>query len=176
MIIPAFKDEGENGAEFYCLAFVQVKYRQTRAPRLLAALGIYFCAHQDFTRFSRISFAADGHSLSYTRGDDRHDTLEFVLLKTFLESCIHPACWRLFPRAQMPANFHSAQYDEARRAMCLLLYHFRAIEMMTRATADLPNEPLMICDETMCRISARDFKDDDEEIEKAILHQVRKSS
>lgn len=178
MIIPAFKDEGENGAEFYCLAFAQVKYRRTGAARIPAALGIYFCAHKDFTRFSRMSFEADGNRLSYTRGDDKHDTLEFVLLKTLLEYSIHPTCWRLFPMVQMPEDFHSDQYEEARHAVCLLFFHFRATERAARATAKagLTREPRMISDETIPRIAFGDFKEEDQEIEKAILKRGRESN
>ena len=175
MIIPPFKDKGENGAEFYCLAFTQVKYRQRRAPRFPAVLGIYFSASENFARFSRISFAADGHRLSYSRGHENHDTLEFVMLRELLESSIHPACWRSFPRAQMPAKFRSAPYEEARHALCLLLFHFRGLESAARLIAGLPNEPLMLCDEAVRRIALGDFKDEDEEIKNAILQQVRES-
>ena len=176
MIIPAFKDEGENGAEFYCLAFAQVKYRQTRGERIPAALGIYFSAHKDFARFSRMSFAADGHRMSYTRGSENHDSLEFVLLKTHLESSIHPACWRLFPRVQIPADLSSAQYEEARSALCLLLYHFRAIETATRMAAGLANEPLMVSDDGAGRICLGDVKEEAQEIEKAVMKQARESN
>src|SRR5438477_11809573 len=120
MIIPPFHDAGEGGAEFCCLAFAPVRYRQTKKPALSAALGIHFCSHRDFTRFSRHSFAEDGHSLSYTRGEDKRDTLEFVFLAALLESSIHPAAWRLFPRAQIPPSFHSDGYEEARRDVCRL--------------------------------------------------------
>src|SRR3954464_9729068 len=118
MIIPPFNDVGEGGAEFYCLAFAPIKYRPTRQPEFPAALGIYFCAHEDFARFSRLSFTGDGRSLSYTRGDDRHDTLEFLLLCALLEDSVHPAVWRLFTRAQIPGSFHGVEYEAARRKLC----------------------------------------------------------
>src|SRR5436305_12333595 len=132
MFTPQFMDSGEDGAGFYCLAFAPVKYCPTKAPEFPAALGIYFCAHLDFTRFSWISFAEDGRHLAYTRGNDRHDTLEFLLLSAFLESSIHPAVWRLFPRAQIPADFRSDQYDSARCELCRLLFHFRGLELAAR--------------------------------------------
>src|SRR5437879_3804226 len=113
MIIPPFNDAGEGGAEFCCLAFAPVRYRPTRQPEFPAALGIYFCTHKDFTLFSRHSFAADGRSLSYTRGDDKHDTLEFLLLSALLEDSVHPAAWRLFPLAQIPTSFCSDEYKDA---------------------------------------------------------------
>ncbi|MGZ5519245.1 MAG: hypothetical protein ACXWJX_16230 [Limisphaerales bacterium] len=169
MIIPPFNHAGEGGAEFCCLAFAPVMYRQTKAPRFPATLGIYFCAHKDFTRFSRLSFAADGHSLSYTRGNERHDTLEFLLLSALLESSVHPAVWRLFPRTQIPSSFNSDEYEDARRNVCRLLFHFRSLEMAARLTADLPHGPLMICDESAGRVAFGDSKDEDEEIERAIM-------
>jgi len=169
MIIPPFNDAGEGGAVFCCLAFAPVKYRPTRQPEFPAALGIYFCEHKDFTRFSRLSFAADGRGLSYTRGDERHDTLEFLLLAALLESSVHPAMWRLFPRAEMPADFHSDGYEDARRKLCLLLYNFRSREMALRIMADMPHHQLIVCDDTAGRIAIGDSKEDDQEIEKAIL-------
>jgi hypothetical protein len=169
MIIPPFNDAGEGGAEFCCLAFAPVKYRPTSQPEFSAALGIYFCAHKDFARFSRLSFAADGHSLSYTRGNDRHDTLEFLLLSALLEDSVHPAVWRLFPRARIPTGFDSHEYEEARRKLCRLLYHFRGREMAARLTSDVPHRPLMVCDDSAGRRAFGDCKDEDEEIEKAII-------
>jgi hypothetical protein len=170
MIVPPFNDAGEGGAEFCCLAFAPVLYRTTRQPRFPAALGIYFCAHKDFTRFSRLSFAADGRSLAYTRGDDNHDTLEFLLLVSLLEDSVHPAMWRLFPRASIPTSFQSPDYDAARQKLCQLLYHFRSLELAARLTADMPNDPLMICDESAVRIAFGDSKDEDAEIEKAVMN------
>src|SRR4051794_29061474 len=126
MITPPFSDAGEGGAEFRCLAFAPVSYRQTHKPALPAALGIYFCSHKDFTRFSRHSFAEDGHSLSYTRGDDRHDTLEFLLLSALLEDSVHPAGWRLFTRAQIPAAF-TATSTRLRVASCAVCYTISAV-------------------------------------------------
>jgi len=77
----------------------------------------------------------------------------------------------------MPAGFQSDQYEEARQALCLLLFHFRAIERAARviAKAGMPNEPLIIYDEAMPRIMSGDFKEEDQEIEKAILQQARKA-
>ena len=164
-------DEGEGKAKFYCLAFAPVKYRQTRAPRFSAALGIYFCSHKKFTRFSVSSYAEDGSRLSYTRGDDAHDTLEFVLLRQLLECSIHPAIWRLFPRKKIPKA--PTEYEDARRALCCLLFHFRSVEMAKRITAGMPNEPLMICDEAAGRLAIGDSKEEDVEIEKAILSSVQ---
>jgi hypothetical protein len=169
MITPPFSDAGEGGAEFRCLAFAPVSYRQTHKPALPAALGIYFCSHKDFTRFSRHSFAEDGHSLSYTRGDDRHDTPEFLLLSALLEDSVHPAGWRLFPRAEIPASFHSDDYEDARRKLCRLLFHFRSHEMAARLTADMPHQPLMVFDDSAGRLVFGDSKDEDEEIERAIV-------
>src|SRR6266576_6848230 len=99
MAIPPFNDAGEGGAQFCCLAFAPVMYHPTLRPAVRAALGIYFCAHKDFTRFSRLSFDTDGHNLSYTRGDDIHDSLEILLLASLLEESVHPAGWRIFPFA-----------------------------------------------------------------------------
>ncbi len=169
MIIPPFNDAGEGGAQFCCLAFAPVMYHQTRTPELPAALGIYFCAHKDFARFSRISFDADRHNLSYTRGDDTHDSLEFLLLAALLEESVHPAGWRLFPRSQIPASFRCEDYEEARRKFCRLLFHFRGREMVARLTADMPHRPLMTFDVSAGRVASGDSKDDDDEIEKAIL-------
>ncbi len=169
MIIPPFNDTGEGGAQFWCLAFAPVMYHMTRKPPLPSALGIYFCSHKDFTRFSRHSFAENCHSLSYTRGHDRHDTLEFLLLSALLEDSVHPAVWRLFPGAQIPTSFHSDQYEHARRNLCRLLYHFRSHEMAARLTADMPHQPLMVCDESAGRVAFGDSKEEDEEIERAII-------
>jgi len=169
MIVPPFSNVGEGGAEFCCLAFAPVKYRPTLQPEFPAALGIYFCAHKDFTRFSRLSFAEDGRSLSYTRGDDRHDTLEFLLLAALLEDSVHPAVWRLFPRLQIPVNFQACEYEDARRKLCRLLYHFRGHEMAARLTADMPHQPMMVCDDSGGRVAFGDSKDEDEEIERAII-------
>ena len=169
MIIPPFNDAGEGGAQFCCLAFAPVMYCPTRKPDLQAALGIYFCAHKDFTRFSRHSFGADGHTLSYTRGDDTHDSLEFLLLASLLEESVHPAGWRLFPRAQIPTSFHCEDYEDARRKLCRLLFHFRGREMVARLTADMPHRPLMTFDASAGCVASGDSKDDDDEIEKVIL-------
>lgn len=169
MVIPPFNDAGEGGAQFSCLAFAPVMYRQTQKPDSQVALGIYFCSHKDFTRFSRHSFDADGHNLSYTRGDDTHDSLEFLLLASLLEESVHPAGWRLFPRAQIPTSFHFEEYEDARRQLCRLLFHFRGREMVTHLTADMPHKPLMVFDDSAGHIASGDFKDDDDEIEKAIL-------
>ena len=169
MIIPPFNSDGEGGAQFCCLAFAPVMYSSTRKPDFRATLGIYFCAHTDFTRFSRLSFNSDGHNLSYTRGDDTHDSLEFLLLTSLLDESVHPAGWRLFPRGQIPASFHDEAYEDARRKLCLLLFHFRGREMVARLTADMPHRPLMVYDDSAGRIGSGDCRDDDEEIEKAIL-------
>jgi hypothetical protein len=91
MIIPPFNTAGDGGATFCCLAFAPVMYHQTRRPETPAALGIFFCAHKDFARFSRFTFSDDGHNLSYMRGDDTHESLEFLLLSAFLEESVHPA-------------------------------------------------------------------------------------
>jgi hypothetical protein len=168
MIIPPFNDTGEGGAEFCCLMFAPVRYRQTRQPELPAALGVYFCAHKDFTHFSRHSFDSGGHGLSYTRGDDAHDTLEFLILSALLDQAVHPAGWRLFPRAQIPTGFRSDEYEAARRGLCRLLFHFRSRELAARLTADLPHQPLMAFDESAGRVASGDSKDEDEEIERAI--------
>jgi hypothetical protein len=169
MIIPPFHAEGEGGAQFCCLAFAPVKYHPSLQPEFPAALGIYFCSHADFTRFSRHSFAADGRSLSYMRGDDTHDTLEFLLLSALLDESVHPAAWRLFPRVQIPATFDSDEYRDARRQLCRLLFHFRSREMAARLTTDMPHRQLMVFDDSAGRIAFGDFKDEDEEIEKAII-------
>ena len=169
MIVPPFTDAGEGGAEFCCLTFAPVIYRPTSQPEFPAALGIYFCAHNDFTRFSRLSFAADGRSLSYTRGNDTHDTLEFLFLAALLEDSVHPAGWRLFPRAQIPTGFHSDEYEDARRKLCRLLYHFRSHEMAARLMVDMPHKPLMVGDDSAGRVAFGDSKDEDEEIERAII-------
>jgi hypothetical protein len=169
MIVPPFHDEGEGGAQFCCLAFAPVKYQMTRQPEVPAALGIYFCSHADFTRFSRHIFAEDGRSLSYTGGDDTHDTLEFLFLSALLDESVHPAAWRLFPRVQIPATFHSDAYQDARRKLCRLLYHFRSREMAAQLAADMPHQPLMVFDISASRIALGDSKDEDEEIEKAII-------
>ena len=169
MIIPPFKDAGEGGAEFWCLMFAPVKYRATRQPELPAVLGVYFCGHKNFTRFSRLSFDADGRSLSYTRGDDTHDTPEFLILSAFLDESVHPAGWRLFPRAQIPTGFRSREYEEARRKLCRLLFYFRSREMAMRLTADMPHQPLMVFDDSAGRVAPGDSRDEDEEIERAII-------
>jgi hypothetical protein len=169
MIIPPFNNAGEGGAEFWCLMFAPVKYRATRQPELPAALGVYFCGHKNFTRFSRHSFDADGHSMSYTRGDDTHDTLEFLILSAFLDESVHPAGWRLFPRARIPTRFRSREYEEARRKLCRLLFHFRSQEMAARLTADMPHRPLMVFDDSAGRVALGDSRDEDEEIERAII-------
>ena len=169
MIIPPFNDTGEGGAEFYCLAFAPIIYRQMKTPRLPAALGIYFCAHKDFTRFSQHSFDSDGSCLSYTRGDDTHDSLEFLLLAVLLESSVHPAIWKLFPRTQFPSGFNVAEYEAARRRLCLLLFHFRSRERAAKLTAKMGHEPLMVCDPAATRISFGEANDEDEEITRAIV-------
>jgi hypothetical protein len=169
MIIPPFLDTGEGGATFHCLAFAPIRYRPTQSPEFPAVLGIFFCSHKDFTRFSRISFDADGGGLSYTRGNDRHDNLEFLLLVTLLEYSVHPAMWRLFPRSQIPAGFRSDHFEAARADLCRLLFHFRGNEMAARLTADLPHHPIIICDESAGRVAAGDSEEEDLEIEKAIM-------
>src|SRR5438270_451196 len=115
MTLPPFKTVGQDGAEFFCLALAPVLYRQTQPPPLPATLGIYFCADQHFPRLNLISHAEDGSPLSYHRGNDSFDTPEFVFLSAFLDSSIHPAVWRLFPRDQIPSDFKSAPYEESRR-------------------------------------------------------------
>ena len=160
-------DKGEGRARFYCLAFAPVKYRQPKAPRFSAVLGLYFCSHRKFTRFSVSSYGEDGRLLSYTRGVDAHDTLEFVLLHQLLECAIHPAFWRLFPRKKIVKA--PEEYESARRALCRLLFHFRAIENAKRCMAGRPNVPLMICDETVPLLALGDSKEEDAEIEAAVL-------
>lgn len=168
MIVPPFNDTGDDGAEFYCLAFAPVIYRPTKKPEFSAALGIYFCSHRDFTRFSCSCFGPDANLLSYTRGNDRHDLLEFVMLSAHMQDSIHPAVWRLFPRSQIPANFRSEQYEDARRRLCSLLFYFRSLETAARFTSDLPSDPLMVCDESAGRVALGDSKEEDEEIEKVM--------
>jgi hypothetical protein len=168
MVIPPFNDAGDGGAEFCCLAFAPIRYRQTRKPELPAALGIYFCSHKDFTRFSSICFGADGQLLAYTRGNDRHDLLEFVMLSALLQNSIHPAVWRLFPQSKIPTGFRSEQYEAARRSLCSLLFYFRGLEAAARLTSDLPNDPLMVCDESAGRVALGDSKEEDEEIERVV--------
>jgi hypothetical protein len=167
-IIPLFNDTGEEGAEFYCLAYAPVWYHQTKKPALPSALGIYFCSHKDFTQYSQHSFAEDGHRLSYSRGDDKRDTLEFVFLSVLLESSVHPAMWRLFPRAKIPHSFQSDKYEQARRQLCCLLFHFRSQEMVARL---LPHQPLMTCDESARRVAFGDFTEEDKELEQAIIEE-----
>ena len=169
MIIPPFNCAGEGGAEFHCLLFAPVRSRQTKGPALPAALGIYFCSHGDFTRFSQHGFDGDGRCLSYTRGDDHRDTLEFVILSALLEVSIHPAAWRLFPRARIPSGFQSEEYEEARRDACRLLFHFRAQETAARLTAEWPHEPQLVWDESAGRVALGDSKEEDEEIERVLV-------
>jgi hypothetical protein len=169
MIIPPFKSFGESDAEFYCLAFTSVIYCPTRASEMPASLGIYYCEHAAFARFSRISYADKERHLSYTRGDESNDTLEFILLLTLTESSIHPATWRLFPRIDIPSDFRCAGYDAARRHLCTLLFSFRTRELATQSTKDFPHKPLMVSDGSVERIAFGDSKEEDAEIEKAIM-------
>jgi hypothetical protein len=156
--------------------FAPVMYRETKKPRFPAALGIYFCSHKDFTRFSRLSFAADGRHLSYTRGNEKHDTLEFMFLLTLLDESIHPAVWRLFPRTGIPVNFHSGEYEAARRHVCRLLLHFRSKEMAKKFYVDSPNDRLMICDDSATRLAIGDSRDEDNEIENVIREDAQAGS
>lgn len=168
MIIPPFNTAGDGGATFCCLAFAPVMYHQTRRPETPAALGIFFCAHKDFARFSRFTFGDDGHNLSYMRGDDTHDSLEFLLLSAFLEESVHPAGWRLFPRNRIPTSPHCEDYEDSRRKLCRLLFHFRSQEMVTRLL-NVPHRPLMTFDASAGRVALGDSQNDDDEMEKAIL-------
>jgi len=166
-------DTADNGAEFHCLAFAPVKYRQGRQPRMPASLAVYFCTDKSFTRFSRHSFGENHYRLSYTRGVDDRDTLEFLFLLALLEDTVHPAAWRLFPRAQIPPNFRSDEYETARKDLCHLLYQFRSREMVARLTAKMRNEPLMIFDDSFGRVASGDSKEEDDEIEIAVMEKVR---
>jgi hypothetical protein len=74
----------------------------------------------------------------------------------------------LFPRAKIPADFHSDGYEAARREVCRFLLHFRSKEMALRFTPDLPHEPLMICDESAKLVALGESKDEDNEFEKVI--------
>ena len=170
LIIPPFTNSGEGGAEFYCLAFAPVKYRQGRTkPRLPASVGIYFCTHARFTRFSQQTFGQDGHLHHYTRSPDGHDNLDFLILSVLLESSVHPAAWRLFPRAQIPPTFHSDEYENARRELCRFLFQFRTRERARRVMAAMAPEPLEIFDDAFSRLALGDSKEEDEEICKAVV-------
>ena len=171
MITPPFSPpaDGEDDAEFFCLAFAPVKHRQTKQPLLDAALGIYYCQHESYTRFSQSTFAEDGQVLAYSRGDDDRDSLEFVFLTSMIDSSIHPAGWRLFPRAKIPSEFHSDEYEEARRDLCQLLFHFRTQESVSRMMSDLPQEPLMSFDESAGLVAFGDSREEDEEMERAVV-------
>jgi hypothetical protein len=169
MIVPPFivHPFNDSDAEFCCLAFAPVRYSQFKKSRFAAALGIYFSSHKNCTSFSLHSFAEDGHSLSYSRGDDSRDTLDFLLLRALAESSIHPAVWKLFPRGKVPPGFRSEEYEEARRDLCHLLYHFRSQELALKLTAGLPHEPLTVCDESAERIAFGDSEEEDDELAKA---------
>jgi hypothetical protein len=41
--------------------------------------------------------------------------------------------------------------------------------MAARLTADMPHQPMMVCDDSVGRVAFGDSKDEDEEIERAII-------
>ena len=164
---------GEGGARFYCLAFVPVRYFEKKKPKIPATLAIYYCAHKDFTRFSLSSQGSDGQPLSYSRGNDNHDSLEFLLLQTALEMglepAVHPSMWLLFPKDRISSGFRSPGYWASRRELCRLLFIFRGHETVRRMTADMPKSPLMVLERSVRRLAMEDSKVDDEEIQDAML-------
>jgi len=172
MIIPPFNMVAEDDAEFRCLAFTAVNYLHADRPETSAALGVYFCSHEGYTRFSRRCVAADGHTYFFTSGDNKHDTLQFHLLSSLLDESVHPAAWRLFPRVRIPDCFNSDEYEEVRRELCLLLNHFRNGEEADRLTADMPQRPLMVFDESVGRMAMGDSREEDEEICRAVMDEL----
>ena len=165
--MPPFKTQGEGGAEFRCLAYVPIKFRQQRS-HIPAELGIYVCSHEAFTRFSRHCFTADHARLAYTRGDDQCDTLPFIVLTALLEAGIHPSTWKLFPRMAIPTEANGRDYEEARREICRILHHFRYREMVARLTGDPVHAALVTPAAPTTRLAWGDCPEEDAEIEHEI--------
>ena len=177
VIIPPFRKEGEDRAQFFCLAFVPVKYCKKKEPKIPATLAIYYCEHPGFTRFSLSSQTMDGEQLSYSRGDDDHDSLEFLLLRTALElglePAVHPAMWRLFLKDKIPPAFRSPGYWECRRELCKLLFVFRSQVYVQRLTADMPRHPLMVLEQSVGLLATGDLKVEDDEIDEALVWGIK---
>jgi hypothetical protein len=166
--MPPFKQHGEGGAEFYCLSHVPVKYRQ-RKVYVPAELGLYFCGHKAFTRFSRHCFAVDQRRLSYQRGDDWHDNLSFVLMSALLDAGVHPSMWRLYPHTEVPKTEDFREYELARRELCRILFRFRCKEMAARLTANMTSGALMMPADDVPRIGIGDYPEEDAESERALI-------
>jgi len=166
---------GEGEAPFYCLCYMDGVYRQTRGDKP-ATQGLYFCPSPNFSRFSLHIFGEDGGKVLYHRGDDNLDSIEFVFLDLLLRG-VEPYFWHLFPREQVVVpNEHQEQYEQHRKHLCLLLYHFRVGKHLEMAILKKKVVPKFNVAEDAKPPHLDEETDESEEIMAAVIAETKDSS
>jgi hypothetical protein len=130
---PPFRVQGDPEGDFFALAFVEGTYvSPTGATREEGFLVLRFSPTPEFTRLSLHTCTRAGQPLAYSRGVDRHDTPEFVLLEAWYEYRLPPHAWALYPIEAARAwwagasRAHEPAYWAARKGLSSVLYHMRA--------------------------------------------------
>ena len=131
-MLPPFHQIGDPEGDFYALAFCEGEYvSPSGSTREEASLVLYYSPSEDFTDFSFHICARDGRLIAYSRGIDKHDTLEFALWSAWYNYGLAPHQWRLYPAESMErywsgvSDASQSKYMLMRTKFCSLLYHVR---------------------------------------------------
>ena len=137
---PPFHTSGDPVGDFYALAFCEGTYvSPSGSTREDGFLVLYFSPTPEFTRLSYQTCTVDGRPLSYARGNDEHDTVEFALLRAWYEYRLPPHGWKLYPAAHAARELraavqdHMEGYARMRRALAGVLYPLRLAEWLRQS-------------------------------------------
>jgi hypothetical protein len=80
--------------------------------------------------------------LSYSRGNDQHDSLEFALITAWYNNDVPPHAWHLFPADQADNYWkdngtHESAYAAMRKLLCSVLYFTRMKAWSRKTVAPL---------------------------------------
>jgi hypothetical protein len=128
---PPFHLTGDPSGDFYALAYVDGTYSSpSGSTREEGFLVMYFSPSPDFTHLSFRTCTRAGRMLSYSRGNDRLNTLEFALITASYEYDVPSHAWQLFP-VDLANDYwkvndaHAIAYAAMRKQLCSVLYFVR---------------------------------------------------
>lgn len=140
MDVPPFHSRGKPSSHFFALAYVAGFYlplppsaRKKPDPiRDGAFFVLNFSRSKAFTQYTYSTVSAEnGRVLTYTRGIDELDTLEYALLRSWQEHLIPPYAWKLYPETQIDWSTTKveaktqAAYIKNRRKLAFVINHSR---------------------------------------------------
>lgn len=149
--VPPFHIPGQDTGDFFALAFVPGRYVGSSTGRSSPAFFMLcISTSEGHAPFNTMSIAMSDHEcLSYHRGSDVLDTVEFAVLYASQLEGISPDAWRLYPLSELadavfPNETARDAYWTARRRLCLLLHVMRGSpgEPLFRSEGEFPSQQM----------------------------------